>query len=456
MTTHDVEFIGAIESGYPNVPYGPDRHSRSLYVDLPNGEYYDPIAGQKALETQLENLVHLEKLGFDGVTLTEQHNGPIGLGPNSMVSAAWLAAHTDRAKIVVGGPLINAYQSPIRLAEEIALVDTLSKGRLVIGLPMGLGQQYHSLGMNPATARERHAEGYELLTRALTEPGPFTWRGKFFNQNYVNIWPRPAHPVELYLPSGGSLETLQVAARRRIGYQSVLSDWNTIAKTLEKFRDLCRAEGYEPDPRQSSAVIEVHVAETDEIARREYEGIALWNYQNYFEGTLEDSFPPGYTSARSYRAILGSGYGLDTKAMTYDDLLEQNWAVAGSPATVREKLEEFIDKTGVGRLILTFSLGAKKDWLLRKTTTIFAEEVLPHFRSTGLPLSESDQRTRYGYRTALEYAASVRRDVPTPTIVKDGYYQDAWKYRQEGTDARIRPREQAPEPVAAAVATSQG
>lgn len=451
MTSHDVEFFGIIESGYPTVPYGPDRESRSVYVDLPNREHYDPIAGQKALETQLDNLIRLEKLGFDGIFVTEQHNGPIGLLPNVMVGGAWLAAHTERVKIVLGGPLLNAYQSPIRLAEEIAMLDTLSRGRVVVGLPMGLGQQYHSLGMNPATARERHAEGYDLLAKALTEPGPFTWRGKYFNQNYVNIWPRPAHDIEFFLPSGGSLETLRLAAQRRISYQSVLSDWDSIAKTLGRFRDMCREEGYEPDPRQSTAVIEMHVAETDEIARREFEGSALWNYQNYFEATLQDSFPPGYTSDRSYRAILGSGYGLDTKSMTYEDLLEQNWAIAGSPATVIEKLEEFIAKTGVGRINLSFSVGAKKDWLLHKTTTIFAEEVLPHFRSTGLPLSESDERTGHGYRTNLEFATSVRRDVPPPTIVKDGYYQDAWKFGLEGADARIRPREAALEPVTVGV-----
>ncbi|WP_091470977.1 LLM class flavin-dependent oxidoreductase [Paenarthrobacter nitroguajacolicus] len=440
MTTQDVEFFGLIESGYPNVPYGPDRDSKSLYVDLPNHEFYDRMAGQRAIETQLENLVYMEKLGFDGAFITEQHNGPIGLLPNVLVAGAWLAARTSRIKLVLGGPLLNAYQSPIRLAEEIALVDTLSNGRVVVGLPMGLGQQYHSLGLNPATARERHNEAYELLSKALTEPGPFTWRGKYFNQNYVNVWPRPAHDIEFFLPSGGSLETLQLAAKRRIAYQSVLSDWGTIAKTLEKFRDLCREEGYEPNPRQSTAIVEVHVAESDEIAKREFEGPALWTYQNYFEGALGDNYPPGYTSPRSYQAILESGYRLDFKALTYKDLTDHNMVISGSPSTVKEKLEEFIEKTGVGRVGLTFGVGSKKDWLLRKTMTIFAEEVMPHFRSKGLPLSETDDKdNRYGYRTALEYSSKVSPDLLDPTIVKEGYLHNAYTYRQEGFDSRIQP-----------------
>lgn len=447
MNLQNVEFFGIIESSYPNVPYAGERESNNLYVDLPN-ELYDPIQGQRNLETQFEILASLEKYGLDGAMFTEQHNGPIGSVPGSLTGAAYLAAKTEKIKIVVGGPLLNAYQSPIRLAEEIAVVDTLSRGRLTIGLPMGLGQQYHSLGMNPATARARHAESVDLLTAALTETGPFQWRGEFFNHNYVNIWPRPAHNVEFILPSGGSLETLEVAAKRRFTYQTVLSERSQQIKTLNKFRDLCRAEGYEPDPRQTAMVIEIHVAETDEVARRESEAAYLWNYQNYFEAPVTDSFPPGYTSPRSMRGILGQGYGVDTKKMTYEDLIEQNWIIAGSPETVRAKLEEAITETGVGRVILNFSLGVKPKWMVEKSLGLFAEQVLPHFRKDGRTLAEREPNTA-GYRTNLEYEHKRRKDVPNPTIVQDGHLVDVTKAWVDGQDPRIRPWTGEVEPAAA-------
>lgn len=431
-----VEFFGFVESGYPQIPYSGDRPSKTAYIDLPNS-HYDPIQGQRNMETQLEVLASMEQYGLDGALFSEQHNGPIGTIANGLVGAAWLAARTDRIKIVVGGPIMNAYQSPIRLAEEIAVVDTMSKGRLMIGLPMGLGQAYHSLGMNPATARERHKESHDLLVKALNEPGPFTWRGRFFNHNYVNIWPRPAHKVEFIMPSGGSLETMELCAKRGYAYQTLLKHRPSMIATMNRFRDLCRKEGYEPDPRQSVAVVELHVAETDEIACREVEAQLLWNYQSYFESAYTELFPPGYTSTRSMRAILSEGYGTDTKTMTLKDLTDNNWAIVGSPRTVIEKLEELIGETGAGRVILWFTTGIKQRWLLDKCLTLFSEEVLPHFRKSGLPLSESEPR--YGFRSSLEYEAKRRKDVPPPTIVKDGYLVDVYRHSIDPEGARLHP-----------------
>lgn len=438
MVEQQVEFFGIVEGGYPNIPYAGDRPKKAAYIDLPNS-YYDPIQGQRVLETQLEVLASMEKHGLDGAGFTEQHNGPIGSLPNAVMGAAWLAARTDRMKLLVNGPLMNAYQSPVRLAEEIAFADIISKGRVMVGLPIGLGAQYHSLGMNPATARERHKEGHDLLVKALREPGPFQWHGKYFNHSYVNIWPRPAHEIEFNVPGGGSLETLELAAKRRYTYQTVLNERSAMVATMNKFRDLCRAEGYEPDPKQCAIVMEVHVAETDQEARREVEASLLWNYQNYFEAPMHDKFPPGYTSPRSMRSIMERGFSLDTKSMTYQDLIDNNWVLAGSPETVLASLQQTVKETGAGRVFLGFSLGIKQRWLLEKCLTLFSEQVLPHFRPNGRPLWAEPTAPQHGYRTALEYSVKRRKDAPNPTIVRDGYLVDVTKSHLEGVDDRIRP-----------------
>jgi alkanesulfonate monooxygenase SsuD/methylene tetrahydromethanopterin reductase-like flavin-dependent oxidoreductase (luciferase family) len=431
-----VEFFGMLESGYPHVPYSGERPHGSIFVDMPN-EHYDPIQGQRQIETQLETLVSLERLGFDGAALTEQHNGPAGLIPNVMLGAAWLAARTNDIKLMVLGPILNAYQSPIRLAEEIAALDTMARGRLIVGLPMGLGMTYHGLGINPATARARHAEAHDLLVKALFEPGPFAWRGRFFNHEYVNLWPRPAHHVDFVMPGGGSLETLELAAKRRYGYQSQLNDRAMTAKILDRFRDMCRAEGYEPDPRQSQLNISVHVAETDKVARQEVEQYTLWEYQNYLHTREYDLFPPGYTSMNSIRAIRKAGWGEDVKEIDYDFVLANKWIIAGSPETVRAGLEELIDETGVGRLLIGVDSGNKPRWMIDKTLGLFAEQVLPHFRPDGKRLI--DDEPKHGYDTALQYA--VRKDpklLPKP-IVEDGYLVDIDRHRYDPEGARLRP-----------------
>ncbi|HWH25100.1 MAG TPA: LLM class flavin-dependent oxidoreductase [Pseudolysinimonas sp.] len=433
-----VEFFGIIEGGYANVPYAGDRESKTNYIDLPN-TFYDPIQGQRGLETQLELLASMERHGLDGAGFTEQHNGPIGLLPNPLLGATWLAARTERMKIFVNGPLMTAYQSPVRLAEEIAIADTISKGRIMIGLPLGLGAQYHALSMNPVEARAKHAEAHDLLVKALREPGPFEWHGKYFDHNYVNIWPRPAHEIEFNMPGGGSAETLELAAKRRYTYQTVLNDRTAMAKVMERFRELCRAEGYEPSNRQSAVVVEIHVAETDAEAKREVEDLLLWNFQNYYEAPAEAKFPPGYTSLSSARGIFASGFSLNTRKMSYQDMLDNNWIVSGSPETVTQKLKELTEVTGAGRVFLGFSMGTKPRWLVEKTLTLFAEQVLPHFRPNGRPLWAEPDYPQHGYRSGLEYSVKRDADAPPPRIVKDGYLVDITKSRFDPEGARIRP-----------------
>ncbi|HWH25125.1 MAG TPA: LLM class flavin-dependent oxidoreductase [Pseudolysinimonas sp.] len=426
MSTSDIaargiEFFGFIDGAYKNVPWAGER--KSNYIDLTN-KYYDPIEGQRALSNQLDVLEDLEEYGFDGAVFSEQHNGPIGLGANPMLAGAWLAARTNRMKIVVNGPIINAYQSPVRLAEEIAILDTMTKGRLVFGLPMGHGMQHHSIGINPATARARMAEAHDLLYAALYNDGPFEWKGDFFNIPYVNIWPRPTHKIETILPGGGSLETLQRAAKYRYCYQNALSPRASMVKTMERFRELCREEGYEPTPTQSAALFTVHVAETDAQARREVEELELWNYQNFFRSPGHDNFPPGYVSAASVRAMRGGGYrSTPVHELKYDELLENHWLIAGSPETVTRMLTESIEELGIGRALLGFTTGIKPKWLTDKSISLFAEEVMPKFRADkGKPLVTQEDMT--GYRTASEYAALRRPGAHPPTAEVNGVLKD--------------------------------
>lgn len=431
-----VEFLGFVDNAYPHVPYAGER--KSNYITLPN-EHFDPIEGQRVVNRQLELLASLEGYGFDGAVFSEQHNGPIGLWGNPMMAAGWLAARTSHMKIVVNGPLINAYQNPIRLAEEIASADLMTGGRLVLGFPMGHGMQYHSTGMNPGTARERHREAHDLLVKALREPGPFAWEGKHFNIPYVNLWPKPLQTeLDCILPGGGSLETLKLAAQRRYSYQNALAPLESMRKTLERFRDLCREEGYEPAPKQSAAVINVHVAETDEVARREVESLELWNYQNFFRSPMHDNFPPGYISISSLRAARAGGYrSTPISEMTYDDLLENRWLIAGSPQTVTDLLADTVERLGLGRVVLGLTTGIKPRWMVDKMLALFSEEVLPHFRPDGKPLWADQQLP--GASTSLEYAVRRRQDAPAPTAVKDGYLIDVSRAHLEGVDARIRP-----------------
>jgi alkanesulfonate monooxygenase SsuD/methylene tetrahydromethanopterin reductase-like flavin-dependent oxidoreductase (luciferase family) len=412
----DYEFYAMLDGGYANVPFAPKR--KSNYIDLPNSRY-DRSRGQRVIEDQLELLVACEELGYDGIVVSEQHNGPIGLLGNPMVAGAWLAARTKRIPILVHGAIINAYATPVRMAEELALVDTLSRGRLIIGLPMGHGMQYHSVGvMNPATGRARYREAHELLIKALTEPGPFEWNGEFFQIPYVNLWPKPIqrpHP-EIFVAGGGSIETLQFIARHRYSYQAVMNPRKVMLGNMDRLRDLCLKEGYEASPKQIVAFVNIHVAETDKQARRD---------QNFFRSAMHDNFPPGYISTRSLQGVLAGGYrSRPMSELTFDELLDNGWAIAGSPETVAPRLEEWLEELGAGRVIAYTSAGSKPRWLATKSMTLFAEEVIPRLRKGGRP-AWMDKHLP-AYETASEFGARKAGDAPVPAVdLGDGGLYDA-------------------------------
>lgn len=405
----DVEFHVIVAGAYPKVPYAGTR--KSNYITLPN-EVYDPVHGQRVMEEQIEVLTACERLGYDGIAVSEQHNGPIGLHGNSLLATSWAAARTDRILIDAWGPIINSYANPIKLAEEIAVLDTLSRGRLSVALPMGHGMQHHSLGyMNPAVVRRRFREAHDLLRAALTEPGPFEWNGEFFQVPYVNVWPRPLQQPcpQFVLPGGGSVETLELAAKYRYAYMSVLNPRAVYLKNLEKFRDHCRAEGYEPDAKQVVQIMAVHVAETDAQARLEAEPNDLWMYQNFFLSPGHDNFPPGYISATSLRGALGGGYrATPMNEMTFDQITAEHWTIAGSPETVANRIRESMEETGAGILVIDASAGVKPKWMVMKSLTLFAEEVIPRLRKGGTPVWK--QRDHAGFDTIAEHGASRPSD----------------------------------------------
>jgi alkanesulfonate monooxygenase SsuD/methylene tetrahydromethanopterin reductase-like flavin-dependent oxidoreductase (luciferase family) len=411
---------------YPCIPHA-DELPKSAYIDLPNS-HYEPGRGQWYLDSYLDTLAFGEKLGFDGILTTTQLNGPIGMTPSPNIPLAWLAARTERILLGSLGPVMNAYASPLRLAEEIALLDNISGGRVFTGLPMGHGMNYHSIGVsNPTLARERYWEGHDLIIKAWTEPGPFEWIGKHFHIPYVNLWPRPIskpHP-DIWIPATGSKETLDKVAKHHYTYQAFFSPRKVLIRNVRTFREAAQSYGYEPDPKQIAAVVFVHVAESDKQARLEAEPHLLWLMQNTVRSAQHDSFPPGQVSVNSLRAIMsGGGYrDRDISLLTYDELVDEGWAIVGSPSTVAEKLEELVDDLGAGRLIHVADMGGMPNWMVRKSLTLMAEQVIPRFRGPGArPIWAEDPRP---FPTHAEFGAAHQAEpaaIPEARLDGEGVF----------------------------------
>ena len=362
---------------YPGLP--PD-YDGPAWITCPN-ELFDPGLGTQIYNRYLDELILADELGFDGICVNEHHQNAYGLMPSQHLMASILARATKRCRIAVVGNALPLYDPPTRVAEEFAMIDCISGGRLIAGMVVGGGPEYYSFSINPAQARERFAEAHDLIIKAWTEPGPFEFIGKHYKIRYVNSWPKPVqqpHP-EVWIPGAGSLETLEFVAKHRYAYMGIPYFHISVFESMfGLMRQACENEGYEADPLQLGWLVPIFVAETDAEARRRYEE-HFWYFVKRLLPGISIS-PPGYTSVRSLENIIKGGHTFAEFLETWEQVVEGEYAIVGSPDTVAEKLSANIERLGVGNLLGLFQLGTLPADDTRRNLELFAAEVMPKLR----------------------------------------------------------------------------
>jgi len=200
---------------YRFLPDDFERTYRSVWVDVPH-HLHDADKTRGLYQEFLDELEFAEAQGFDGLCVNEHHNNAYGLMPSPNLMAAALTRRTSKAALVVLGNSLAAYNPPLRVAEEFAMLDLLSGGRLVAGFPVGTSMDMNfAYGINPATLRDRYYEAHDLVIQAWTRPDVFAFNGKYTQVRYANIWPQPLqkpHPP-VWIPGGGSVETWEWTAK---------------------------------------------------------------------------------------------------------------------------------------------------------------------------------------------------------------------------------------------------
>src|SRR5206468_3601047 len=151
----------------------------SYYPD--SNALFDPERGQALYAEHLDQMVLYEQYGFDAICINEHHAKPYGLMPSPNLVAAALTQRTQRIKIGIFGNLPALHANPLRLAEEVAMLDVMSGGRIISGFVRGVPQEFLAYSVPLADARPRMTEAWDLVVKAWTEREPFEWRGKYFN-----------------------------------------------------------------------------------------------------------------------------------------------------------------------------------------------------------------------------------------------------------------------------------
>ena len=370
------------------MPYGPldldyaDKHT-SAWVTLPNS-YFDPSKGTDIYNRYIGELELADKLGFDGICVNEHHSTAYGLMPAPNLIAAALTRTTSRAKIAILGRALPLVNNPVNIAEEFAMLDQMSGGRIITGFVRGIGSEYYAAGIDPTLSHARYYEAHDLILQAWTKEGPFKYHGRHYNFDYVNIWPRPVqqpHPP-VWVPSQGSRETIEwcAAKERKYTYLQTFSPMELAQKNFDSYRAVAREQGYEASADQLGWAIPMYVAETDEIARREIAPHIEVFFNRFLRSTIELRMPPGYSSIASTKMLIEQKFALRSQQLTCDKLEELGMVIFGSAKTVREKLLARREKMGFGHLIAMLQVSTQPAEQTEKSMRLFASDVLPYLR----------------------------------------------------------------------------
>jgi len=372
---------------YPDLPEDFRERYHSSAVDVPS-ELFDPAVGHRAYNDYLDELEYAAEAGFDGICVNEHHQQAYGMMPSPNIMAAALARRTSNTGLVVLGNSIALYNPPTRVAEEFAMLDVISGGRLVAGLPVGTAMDtVYAYGETPATLREKYREAHDLIVKAWTEPEPFAFNGKYTQLRYVNTWPRPIqkpHPP-IWVPGGGSIETLEWITEKEYLMANLSYGGYLAAKSaMDGYWKIVDDMNREPNPYRAGFLQLVGVSETDKQAEEDYAEAAEYFYKKCLNIDRGFNDVAGYRSLRSLeislRANRPSSSSMFSGNQGWQDYLRQGNIIAGSPERVTEQLRDLVKSLRIGHLMVLIQFGNMSKELTNKNTRLFAEKVMPNLR----------------------------------------------------------------------------
>jgi alkanesulfonate monooxygenase SsuD/methylene tetrahydromethanopterin reductase-like flavin-dependent oxidoreductase (luciferase family) len=358
-------------------------YARMQYVtpqNLPGGwpvapALYDSKIGMQCFEDAMEKLEFAEHLGFDWISFSEHHYSYNSVAPHPAVMAARMVDRLKRAKLAILAHVLPL-NNPVRVAEELALLDCLSGGRVVVGFLRGTVNEDQTFSVNPTETRARSLESMELILKALTEPQPFGWEGRFYQFRTVAVWPRPLQqPLPPTYVLTRSPESAEFAASHHLGLGVSFAPLKATAGVMRQYRKMCTEHGWEPASDDLIFRATIMVAETDEAAQ---EGVRrYWSARGLANSTAAARAVTelagrlrGSSMANSQTQTAGGTAGSPAAPG-----VQMNFV--GSPDTVFRQIKEYHDECGVGIVDLFFQGPTMEHEAVMKSLELFGKEVLP-------------------------------------------------------------------------------
>jgi alkanesulfonate monooxygenase SsuD/methylene tetrahydromethanopterin reductase-like flavin-dependent oxidoreductase (luciferase family) len=347
-----------------------------FFFQLPPG--HEPA---DVIHRELEQMRWTEELGFDQLWITEHHFIEYGLSVDPPSIAAAAAMLTQRVRIGLAAAILP-FHNPIRLAEQLALVDIMSKGRLDVGIGRGNRPMEFSGYKIPQTeSRERYDEIQQILVQAWTKER-FSFAGKHYRISDLRVIPKPyqkPHPP-LYVVCVGA-DTIRTTAKQGLPMLNSVLFGNTggLIVNRDLYVKTMQESGFGQDAIAANlgkwgVSRHVYVAETDQQAFAEAKEAEIW-YQSSLKRFLvpdriEDAHPDLQPAFRAQAQRL--------EQVTWEDLCRET-LVFGSPQTVTRHMKE-MEQMGVGQALCWMNFGGLAQDKVRRSMELFSKEVMPHFR----------------------------------------------------------------------------
>ncbi len=398
-----------------------------------SNKYFDRERAADEYNYYIDEYLYGEELGFDILALNEHHGNPFCMGSVMDVEAGILARLTKRARILLIGNPLPVIKHPLRMAEELAEIDLISRGRLITGWVRGAGSEQFFNNANPAYNRELFEEAHDFIVQAWTRPGPWRYEGRHFHFRHVNPWALPyqkPHPP-MWIPGVLSSETVKWCAERAYPYFGLGTSLGPTCDLWEYYADIAQQSGYQAGPENFGYVIPAFVAETEERAQELGKGFLYGGGQNSF-ARPEHTLPPGYNSKEAIRRLAkqpqGSWLGVSGEKMRghteeqsidpeevhrrlepgYKRAQQAYQLIVGNPDNVFAKLKAIIAVLRPGAVVVFNVQGPVSNQDRQTSMRLIAKEIIPRLREYADRIGLVDALERKPGQKKIQ--AGVKRD----------------------------------------------
>ena len=333
---------------------------------------------QQMVTEQIELMQAAEDLGFDSVWPAEHHFSEYGFCASPALSLAAIARTTRRIRLGTG-VVVLPFNHPVRVAEDYAMLDLLSDGRIELGVGRGYQPtEFQGYSVDQTKSRGMFDESIEIIQRAWTEER-FNFEGEHYQLHDVSVRPKPLQkPHPPIWMAALSEETFEKAGR--MGFNLLCSpvfggSLQDSKARLDRYRSALERAGHDPATREIGALVMVYVGKSQEEARKEFADPVLWYFRTFGKYVAPKLGQPAIEGYESYTAIRDL-----VSVVEWDQLLEHGAVICGDADYVGERISEIRDAFGITHLLCWTRLGGMSASSVTKHMERMRDKVIPRLR----------------------------------------------------------------------------